>query len=943
MKNRIASLLLAALMLATLCLPVIAAGTDEPASAPAEDLNDSIIWQLVDKVTEDGYYLILGEVSDSGYEFLRAADIYPDNKQIYTHLSRRDRPDYTEYPGDTVSCPDTYCVWKLSLTKDGNLTMYSPERRAYLSILDLAMLSTGFGYDSEPFEFGVQYRDGKASIGGRFIPEDKGYWSCQDLSNYGFTFYKAVCTTDRSVVTRDTMLSGINTKDAAKVFFGGNAYRVIGYGAAENNVGVTVADRPADAYTLFAEYSADRKTEFRKSKETQNKYAQSALREKVDEMFSALSDAEKSAVLPRTLPVGSYDAKEARAKNYTDGVAGDAVENAALWPLSTKEAAQVNTELFPERGSTSINAIWLRSPGSINNSTIHAAYVEARKLYPAGGMLGSVSGGIENGVCPAFNLDSKSVVLYTATDADLSKVSAVGKGNGEYKLTLRDETHKNFAVTKTEQKGNTLTVRYSGAVVGEKEKFALLVKDIYGRVTFFGAVGTPTAAEGSVSFTLPDISDTDTVSLLELTVNEGNETNTGSELVSLGSFRLYEKSVMLGNGILKKNINTELSAAVYFGMAEGKPTLYRVVGYGDEKNHIGIDSVDRGASDFTLFCQGHVGTAHDKLPTITKTSYTYDQTELYSILCGICPTDALKEAIAPRTLLPFNHNNAGHEDARSGIVKPNCVYDIGERVFSNTCFWSVNPYEWIHMEGNLRNYSEGNGYFLNGICNTSAGVCELTVYRVTNYRNSVGNISGSTGPFYVRPAFNLAGDKIVMTTAAVGGKNAAVGSTLSPVGLNETHEWKLTVADTAHKDFAVSNATVSGKTVSFAYTGAQVGENECVSVVGVDESGSVAYYGKVAAVKNASGSATFTLPETDGNLKLYVMQEQANGDKMSDFASPLIEITPTASELGSVLSQGNIWIIIAVAVVVIAGIATLVIVKKKKKPVLASGENTDEE
>ena len=46
---------------------------------------------------------------------------------------------------------------------------------------------------------------------------------------------------------------------------------------------------------------------------------------------------------------------------------------------------------------------------------------------------------------------------------------------------------------------------------------------------------------------------------------------------------------------------------------------------------------------------------------------------------------------------------------------------------------------------------------------------------------------------------------------------------------------------------------------------------------------------------------------------------------------------------GSVLSEGNGWIVAAVAVVAVAGVVTLVIVKKKKKkPALASGENTDE-
>lgn len=52
------------------------------------------------------------------------------------------------------------------------------------------------------------------------------------------------------------------------------------------------------------------------------------------------------------------------------------------------------------------------------------------------------------------------------------------------------------------------------------------------------------------------------------------------------------------------------------------------------------------------------------------------------------------------------------------------------------------------------------------------------------------------------------------------------------------------------------------------------------------------------------------------------------------------ETTPTE---GSILSEGNIWIVIAVAVLALGGAAALVIVKKKKKPALADGENTDEE
>ena len=74
---------------------------------------------------------------------------------------------------------------------------------------------------------------------------------------------------------------------------------------------------------------------------------------------------------------------------------------------------------------------------------------------------------------------------------------------------------------------------------------------------------------------------------------------------------------------------------------------------------------------------------------------------------------------------------------------------------------------------------------------------------------------------------------------------------------------------------------------------------------------------------------TFTMPCSNVTVK-------AEFEEITDESEP----TPTAT----VFSEGNIWIIIAVAVVVIAGIATLVIVKKKKKPALADGtDNTDEE
>ena len=50
-----------------------------------------------------------------------------------------------------------------------------------------------------------------------------------------------------------------------------------------------------------------------------------------------------------------------------------------------------------------------------------------------------------------------------------------------------------------------------------------------------------------------------------------------------------------------------------------------------------------------------------------------------------------------------------------------------------------------------------------------------------------------------------------------------------------------------------------------------------------------------------------------------------------------------AISTGSVLSEGNIWVIIAVAVLALGYVAALAVVKKKKKPVAANGAGTEDE
>lgn len=200
---------------------------------------------------------------------------------------------------------------------------------------------------------------------------------------------------------------------------------------------------------------------------------------------------------------------------------------------------------------------------------------------------------------------------------------------------------------------------------------------------------------------------------------------------------------------------------------------------------------------------------------------------------------------------------------------------------------------------------------------------------VTNSAGAV-NIKGTVGNYTVnydwaaRPAFNLDLNSVLFTSAAVGGKPPAAESggnqsggdadAIFEISDYSGNEWKLTLLDEAHKNFEISNATINDNddTITFSYSGAQTGTNEYISVVIVDN-GAITHYGRIlqlgGTTNGESGTASLTLPAgvTLGDTtKLYVFNEQYNGDKMTDYASPLRDIgSPTVDTTAPTLSNGS--------------------------------------
>ena len=296
----------------------------------------------------------------------------------------------------------------------------------------------------------------------------------------------------------DTLNKTVNRASAPIVYFGQNqennpaAWRVIGY----DGNGVAAA---AGKTTLFA---ADNMGLTKIGSNAA--YADSDLKVAIDALAGKLAAAEMSAVEKRTLESGSYD------RENTDCVDGTAVSNAVFWPLSSKEANAVKSDLRvadPEHPDWASSFWWLRSPSELPNA---ATYVDGNGNIQYHGIYDFRS---EYGVRPAFNLNSDSVLFASAAvggkpDGGLTEVSEYS-GN-EWKLTLRDSSRSSFRVigdvvaAVDDTTGDTVKIRYTGAKTGANEYVSALIAPYSGNITYYGRSNAPlTETDGTAELTIP--------------------------------------------------------------------------------------------------------------------------------------------------------------------------------------------------------------------------------------------------------------------------------------------------------------------------------------------------------------------------------------------------------------------------------------------------------
>ena len=127
-----------------------------------------------------------------------------------------------------------------------------------------------------------------------------------------------------------------------------------------------VASMPESATLLYADLLKD----FSKFnvKGGDNCYSESRLRKAMDSYADSIDDPLVKYIIPRTLEGnGVFSASEGDSTHtWCDNIAGDAVENALVWPLSQKEAMMLTSDNKSVENSLALasDMWWLRTPGS---------------------------------------------------------------------------------------------------------------------------------------------------------------------------------------------------------------------------------------------------------------------------------------------------------------------------------------------------------------------------------------------------------------------------------------------------------------------------------------------------------------------------------------------------------------------------------------------------
>ena len=237
-------------------------------------------------------------------------------------------------------------------------------------------------------------------------------------------------------------------------------------------------------------------------------------------------------------------------------------------------------------------------------------------------------------------------------------------------------------------------------------------------------------------------------------------------------------------------------------------------------------------------------------------------------LAGSKLSEIERGAIAPRTLTS--------KDEISGA-------DVADALL-----WPLSKTEAEALDYSKRIYNSGDDWWSR---TRDADVVVDSIW----YMNSTGSAHMSslkrTNPLGVRPAFNIKLDSVLFVT-------------------NDGSNWSFTLLDSS-RSFRAETADIAeengNKVLTVGYSGAEVGENEQISlIVKNSEGGLTGFYKRLATnIKSADGVLEIDLSQIklEEGDKISLSSEQANGSMNTNYACAPVEVSMTQPTAGVVISR----------------------------------------
>lgn len=159
--------------------------------------------------------------------------------------------------------------------------------------------------------------------------------------------------------------------------------------------------------------------------------------------------------------------------------------------------------------------------------------------------------------------------------------------------------------------------------------------------------------------------------------------------------------------------------------------------------------------------------------------------------------------------------------------------------------------------------------------------------------------SPTTMKFFARPAANLDPGRILLISTPGGKPRTAPRGTAFlpavPPVKGKKPPWKLTLLDESRSRFELGKPSRAGDVLTIPYRNAPVFDleyapNERLSALVMGANRTLTHYGNIALPLSAAGEVRLSLPDLKKGDRLFLFSEQCNGERRTDFSSPLQEV-----------------------------------------------------